>query len=702
MNEIEVKIDENGVALVIFDDPERPVNTWTPDLLVEIEHKLIPLIEDSGVKAMVLASGKSDNFIAGADIKFLGQVDEPDSIKRIDRGYSWVLTRLAENYKPVVAAVHGAALGGGLETVLACRYIIATDHPVTVLGLPEVQLGILPAAGGTQRLPKRVGLFKGIEMMLSGRRIAARKALKFGLVDEVAAPEKLRERAVEVALALAEGRMQPRRRQKNMMEMLMHLPPCRFIILGKIRKRVRKKSGNHYPSPYKIIDCVEKGLKDGMDAALKMEVECLGELAMTNVSKSLVWLFLASQELKTSGNRTRSPEQVAVVGSGLMGSGIASNTVNICPVVVQDISQEPLDKCKTLIQKDAERRLNAELITGFEFDRRLGAIKTTRDIQEISKADIIIEAVYEDLKLKQKVLARAEEIISPNAVFASCTSALPISEIAGNARHPERVLGMHYFSPVYKMPLLELISTDHTSDETIGMAKALASSQGKTVIQVKDGPGFYTTRILTSYLREALLLLAEGARIDDVDRAMKVFGFPVGPLTLMDEIGIDVAARVGHTLGKAYAGRWFPCDTASRLSNAGFRGRKNQTGFYRYSKKDDSRKQVNRKVYSFFSDTIDQPVSVSQIKERLVLIMINEAALCLQEDVISSARDGDIGAVMGLGYPPFRGGPFHYVDTRGPGDIVAGLEQMARRDRTRFQPAQILVDMAHHSKKFFK
>lgn len=701
MDEIRVIRGEGGIALVTFDDPDRPVNTMTPDLLAAMEDQVVPLMDDPEVEGIILHSAKPDTFIAGADIKLFLQADDPKLVSEIDGAYSRVLTRLFENPKPVVAAVHGAALGGGLEIALACHYILASDHPATVLGLPEVTLGILPAAGGTQRLPRRVGLIRGLDMMLTGRRVRSGKALKIGLVDEVTPPGGILDRAKAVAADLVYGRLNRPKPGRALSDRIIRLPFVRSIVLGKAGRKVQQRTRGNYPAPVRILECVKRGLEEGVDAALDHEIASIGELMVTPQSRSLVWLFLATQEMKSEGPKgLPAPERVAVVGAGLMGAGIASVSLGQCPVVVQDISSGALARCSRVIRAGLSSQVRAEAITGAERERRWSSFSATPDLSDIAGADLVVEAVFEDLSLKRRVLAAVEERVGPEAVVGTNTSALCISEITAGARYPERVVGMHYFPPVHRMPLLELAVPEAAAPWAVDKARAFALAQGKTVILVKDSPGFYTTRILTAYTREAFSLLEQGVDIEDIDRASKDFGFPVGPLALMDEVGMEVAAHVSRDLGGRFSHRWGPVtEIPGRVKEAGFLGRGSGRGFYIYPAK--KKKRPNREIYSFVPDRERRKMGAALLQDRLSLIMINEAALCLQEDIIASPRDGDVGAVMGLGFPPFRGGPFHHVDALGAARIADQLEALAGQQGPRYAPARLIVDMARQGRQFF-
>ena len=693
----------DGVAVITLDTPDSPVNVLSREFFGEFSSHLDTVASDAEIKAVVVASAKRDNFIAGANIKQILAIETAEEAEALVREGHALLDRVAGMSKPVVAAIHGAALGGGLELAMACHYRLASDDPKTVLALPEVQLGLLPGAGGTQRLPRLVGLDKALPMLLTGQRLRARKAYKMGLVDALTSPFGLVDTASLAALQLASGKLK-KREEKSLKDKVMGFGPVSNFVLGKAREGVEAKTRGLYPAPKAILRCVEAGVKDGFKAGQETEIREFGKLVVSPEAKHLIWLFNAMNELKKlpEGAAPRPVKRLAVLGAGLMGEGIASVSLGQSPVVVKDVGDQALARAAKNMHKSLAKRVKSGSLTGVDRDRQWARLRFTTDYAELKGADLVIEAVFEKLSLKREVLADCEAVIAPEAVFASNTSALPIHQIAEGAKHPERVLGMHYFSPVPKMPLLEIVVTDQTADWALATAYAYGVGQGKTVIVVKDGPGFYTTRILAPFMNEALVLLAEGAEIKALDRALKDFGYPVGPVALIDEVGIDVGAHVGQDLGAVFAARGLGASEAlPKMVEAGFLGRKNQKGFYRYDG-DSGSKQVNEEAYRFFGGTERKSLSASDMADRLSLLMVNEAVYCLQEGVIASPRDGDVGAILGLGFPPFRGGPFRYVDTLGKGKIVARLEELVATHGPRFAPAPMLAQVVENRGKFYR
>jgi 3-hydroxyacyl-CoA dehydrogenase/enoyl-CoA hydratase/3-hydroxybutyryl-CoA epimerase len=694
-------VDGGGVLMLTLDVPGEKVNTLGRHMMEEFRARLGGLESRSDVRAVVLRSGKPDNFIAGADIKDFVKIQSAVEAESLSRAGQEILGRIAAVRLPVVAAIHGSCLGGGLEVALACRYRVASDDPKTVLGVPEVMLGLLPGAGGTQRLPRLVGLPPALDLILTGRSLKAGRALAIGLVDDVVPAGMLLATARRAALALAEGTLRPRRRGITLWQRLI-----RTVIFRKAGAMVVAKSGGNYPAPLRALEVVRQGTRASLDEGQRLEARAFGELAVTSESRALVSLFFATQDIKKDagypdGTVAREVRKLGVLGAGLMGGGIAAAAAEIgVNVRLKDATSEALGKGLRYARDVYDERRRRGSLTRLDVAKRIDRIAPTLDYTGFRRAELVIEAVYEDLELKRQVLSEAEAATTDDCVFASNTSSLPIGEIAGAARRKNRVLGMHFFSPVHKMPLLEVIVTADTDAWATATAVAFGRRLGKHVIVVRDGPGFYTTRALSPYMNEAARIVEEGAAIEDVDRAMAAFGFPVGPVALLDEVGIDVGAKVATILHLHFGARLTPPAGMAKVLEDGRLGRKNGRGFYTYGR---GKKRVDRSVYDLLPGGRERrPFETREIQDRLVFAFLNEAVLCHQEGILRSPRDGDVGAVFGLGFPPFLGGPFRYLDHLGPRFAVEVLERLAAKHGERYRPASMLLDMAKEGWSFYE
>ena len=697
---------ENGVAVIWMDQPGEKVNNISIDLVDEFKTMLDGLEDDKTVRAIVLISRKPDNFIAGADIEKFNDMTSAAEAEMLSRQGHVLLNRMAAFPKPIVAAIHGATLGGGLEVALACHYRIASDDPKTVLALPEVKLGLLPGGGGTQRLPRLVGLQAALDMMLTGKNIYPRQAKKMGLVDDLIHPYGLLQAAKRAALDLADQPLTRKKKQPLFAELLESTPLTRNFVYKKAKELVQKQTWGNYPAPFKIIECVKAGMEKGLAAGVEAETKKFGELVVSPQSRELIQIFLSMTAMKKNPlkDKVRPVKKIGILGAGFMGAGIANvSSTNGMEVLLKDVSYDAVGQGEKAIWQDLDGKVKKKALSPFRRDVIFSLITGTTDYRGFEKADLVIEAVFEDLELKRKILAEMEASMREDAIFASNTSSLPIGGIAAAARRPEQIIGMHYFSPVPKMPLLEIIVTEKTADWVKATALDVGIRQGKTVIIVNDGPGFYTTRILAPLLNEALEILAEGGDIKEIDRAMRQFGYPVGPIALLDEVGIDVGAHVSKVLSPLFAARGAQPNTAmERLFQAGYKGRKNNRGFYLYGDRSGKEKKgVNEDIYAFFGGTKRRKFDAQEIQNRLSLAMINEAALCLQEGILQSPRDGDIGAVFGLGFPPFLGGPFRHIDSMGLPKTISLMEELEKQYGPRFTPAPILRERDAKNQRFY-
>jgi 3-hydroxyacyl-CoA dehydrogenase/enoyl-CoA hydratase/3-hydroxybutyryl-CoA epimerase len=695
----------DGIARVVLDLPGEPVNKITRSVREELDRLLDRLEGDAGVRAVILSSGKPDTFIVGADIDEFVALRSREEARELVRAGQRLINRLPALGKPIVAAIHGACLGGGLETALACTYRIATEHPKTQIGLPEVQLGIIPAAGGCQRLPRLIGVRAALDIILAGRALPAHRAYRAGIVDELVHPAILDQVARQAAERLAAG-WRPRRSRGGLAGLLLDRTPLgRAVVFRLAARGVLRQTRGHYPAPLAALRAVRHGLRHGVQAGLALEAELFADLAVGDVSRNLVSIFFATTALKKDpGVEGQAPpprpvSNLAVVGAGFMGAAIGGVAVAQAEVDVRlrDTDLSRVAKGLAAAQGILADRLKRRRITKYDHRRLAALLSGGTGWEGFRRADLVIEAVFEDLEVKHQVFQEIEARVREDCVIASNTSTIPIARIAEVTRHPERVLGMHFFSPVDRMPLLEVIVTDRTAAWVTVTAVAFGRRMGKTVIVVKDRPGFWVNRILAPYLNEAGRLLEEGVPMEVLDAAMVRFGFPVGPITLLDEVGLDVAEKSSRVLHQAFGDRLAPMAGLRRMVEAGRLGRKSGRGFYRYD--GGKRRGPDAAAYQLVGAKPTRALP-DDLQDRMVFALLNEAVRALDDGVVRSARDGDIGAVFGIGYPAFRGGPLRYLDTLGASRAVERLEGLERRHGARFSPAPGLLRMAQAGGRF--
>ena len=734
---VRVEIRADGVAIVWIDEPGESVNTITEAFGGELERAMSQVYEDAAVVGAVLASRKKD-FVVGAHIDMLTALPSPAAATAKAKQLAAALDGLRK--KPTVAAVHGQALGGGLEIALACSAIVVSDDPKTGVGFPEVQLGLLPGANGLLRASDRIGLAGALDLGLTGRTVRAKKAKAMGLVDEVCPEAVLIEVAARRVRDLGESKRDPRKHgphgKSDLTKMLLENNPVgRAVLFKKARSAANAKARGNYPAIPAILQVLETYGAKGWNAAAEVEARRFGELVFSPESRALVSIFRAvtalkkdpgispeevaslpkadraelaaslpkadRAELTASLPKAESTERIAVIGGGLMGGGIAFVSMQKgVDVRLKDRDDAGVGRGLSHVKKLFGDRVKKKRMPEEAARSAWGHLSSTTDYSGFGRTEVVIEAVFEELSLKRKVLAEVEAVTNEECIFATNTSSLPIEDIAAGSKRPERVIGMHYFSPVEKMPLLEIVRAQRTAPEVVAKCVALGKRQGKTVIVVNDGTGFYTTRVLAPYLNEAAYLLTEGVAIETIDRALVAWGFPVGPIQLIDEVGIDVGAHVGMITTQAFGERMAPPGPIRRLLEDERKGKKNHRGFYKYDEK-GKRQGVDPSIYPLLGIEPTHKPGDSEIQMRCSLAFVNEAIRAYGDGILRSARDGDIGAIFGLGFPPFRGGPFHWVDAEGAEKVLSKLRAYEQRFGTRFEPAPMLVELAARGGTFY-
>ena len=702
---------EDGIAWLVLDDPAKKVNTLSTRLFGWFEEQVSEL-ERERPAALVILSGKPDGFVAGADIEELQTLKEPEQvIEMLQRGHA-LMNRLAALPFPTVAAIHGACLGGGLELALACRFRIATEHPRTKLGVPEVQLGLIPGLGGTQRLPRLIGVPAALDLILTGRQVDARKAKRLGLVDDTCHSADLRTAAERWARGRSESKPAGGFTRRAT-DFIARTPLTDRIVFDKARAGVMEKTGGHYPAPLVAVEVVREGIKLPLERALDVEAGAFSQLVTSDAAKALMSIFFRKNEVEARAakiaKKARPVGKVGVLGAGFMGAGIAQVLAEKgTRVVMKDRDLAALGRGMAFsserFRDRVKRRRPSSGSTDAESKTALGRIQPTVDYAPFRRVDLVIEAVFEDVGVKHAVIRETEAAAPEGLIFASNTSAIPIARLAEASRRPENVVGMHFFSPVHKMPLLEVIRHPETSEEALATVVEVGRHMGKTVIVVGDGPGFFTTRVLAPFLNEAAWLLADGASVDQVDRAMTRWGWPVGPFALMDEVGLDVGAHVGEVMNESMGDRLAPPPVFHRMIEDQRLGRKSKRGFYLYEdegKKKKGARPVDPAVYRLLGWSPGQ-VSDEEIVERCWLQMLNETARCMEEGIIKDPADVDIGVIFGFGFPPFRGGLLQEADRHGLAWVVDRLEGYAARHGERLEPAGLLREMARKGERFYK
>jgi 3-hydroxyacyl-CoA dehydrogenase/enoyl-CoA hydratase/3-hydroxybutyryl-CoA epimerase len=684
---------ESGVALIQL-GTEAAV-TLTPQRLDSLKKALFDL-KSSSPKGLIITGSSTDMFTVGADINLIRGVTDPAVGESLAREGQDIFNLIEELPFPTVAAISGPCVGGGCELALACKFRIISDEKSSIIGLPEVKLGILPGFGGTQRLPRLVGLPKALDIILAGKTLRPRQAQSVGLVNEVVQSSRLLERADSIASGSNPTR------QINLSffdKILTHSKLGRSFVKKKAKVTIQKESKGFYPAPPSALESCIIGLERGTAVGYRFEAKELGKLIVSPESKALVSLFFLSEGAKSIGRSARKQVEnltSVVIGAGTMGAGIAGALAKSgCSVTLKDKSDVALAKGKELISTSLQKlRYLSETEKSFILNR---VETTSRDLSNPSSVQFVVEAVFEDLSLKQKILSEIASQISEDAVVATNTSSLSVSKIAQAIPNPSRVVGMHFFNPVEKMPLVEIVMAESTSDKTLATVAALTTKLGKYPIIVRDVPGFLVNRILVPYLNEAAFLLQEGYSIVDIDTAATKFGMPMGPFRLLDEVGLDVAAHVSEIMVSGYGERMKAPGFTKLLANHNRLGKKSGGGFYDYKDGKSSPSLAARDLLKLSNRQDRQVTDLSGIQQRLILALVNEAILCLDEGVAGepgpeAAAQVNLGTVMGIGFPPFRGGVLYFADAVGLPTILENLQKLEKDFGSRYKVAPGLIN----------
>lgn len=718
--------ENNNIGFIEFDQPGSKVNLLTAETLKRLEMLLDEVRSKASLEALVFLSKKKDVFIAGADIKEIEHITDAGEGEKKSKSGQDILNKLEDLTVPTLAVIDGVALGGGCELALACQYRLATFNEKVKIGLPEVSLGIIPGFGGTYRLPRLVGLAEGLKMILSGKPVDGANALKISLVDRLVPSQNLDYYLDEFINDVRQGKFSShkyaRRKKKGLAAILGESFLARRIAFHQSRQSALKLTKGFYPAPLKAIDVVQAGIhltnrQKGMD----LESKAFGALAVTEISKNLIHVFYISEKYRKlslpagqaglSGAEDIVPRKIrkcAVLGAGVMGGGIAQllSSQDIW-VRLKDIRYEALALGLKSAHKIFQQALQKRRLKKHEVMAQMARITPTLDYSGFKNIDMAIEAVVEDLNIKEKVFSELAQIVGAQTILATNTSALSVTAMAQKTKDPSKVIGLHFFNPVHRMPLVEVIATSLTSRETIATTLNLAKQLGKTPIIVKDSCGFLVNRILLSYMNEAGRLLEEGGRqtaanstsgIARIDKVMTDFGMPMGPFSLSDEVGLDVGIKVLHILEDGLGERFKPNGIFEKIYAQGLLGKKSGKGFYIYAK----RRRPNPQVQKLLSGKSKETFDADEALKRMVYIMVNEAARCLEEKIVEGPDTIDAGMIFGTGFPPFRGGLLKYADTVGIAAIVHELERLWEKwEAERFRPAPYLLKLKEQNRKFY-
>ena len=714
--------ESDGFATLRIDRKDARVNALNAELMRELHAVLSDLSRRESIRFLFITSNKPNVFVAGADIHEIERLEDSADAERKSENGQEIMNLLDDLPFPTMAIIDGACLGGGCELALACDYRVAScDNPKTQIGLPETQLGILPAWGGTWRMPRLVGLMQAVQMILSGKSVDAEKAARAKLIDFAYPRAFLYEWARELAAAIldgsAGGEIAKRRKSKKLGTRIIENNSLgRAVLCARAARDTRKKTDGHYPAPLEALRVVRRAYRKRRAVALAVERSAFARLASTGVARNLVRLYFAREAVKNhhalqGEGEPKRVERAAVLGAGVMGGRIGwLFSYRDIPVVMKDIDWEAVRNGYASAREAYEQLERARKLGSRESRLKLHKIHGAVDYRSLGTPDFVVEAVVENLDVKKRVLTEIEERIDDNAIIASNTSALSITEMAKALKRPGRFIGMHFFNPVNRMPLVEVIAGDETNEETVRATGVLAQELGKTPVVVRNCTGFLVNRLLMPYLNEAVIMLDDGESFPEIDRRIKAFGMPMGPFRLLDEVGIDVGYAVARECVRAYGDRMQTSRFFETIrAEDDLHGKKSGAGFYKYGESSGRSRsrhapKPNRRMKTLVRRSArsrGNRLSEFDSLHRPLLAMVNEAARALEERIVETPTEVDIAMIMGTGFPPFRGGLLRYADDLGVGAVRDTLSSYAERFGERFRPADLIQQLAGENRRFY-
>ncbi len=706
---LSLQFPRSDVAQIVFNDPRRGANVLSQGVLDQLEQILDQLADRQGLRGLVITSGKPGIFIAGADLREFAAAESPDPqwVQQMCRRGQELFARLSKTPFVTVAAIAGVCVGGGAELVCWCDRRVMADGPKTQIGFPEVKLGLFPGWGGTARLPRMIGLSNAVEMICGGDSISAQEAYKMGLAQDLVPPDRLLEAALSLIDAEAEHQFYLQDRQKWQRPLDITETELAFLAATG-NAYIQQQTKGHYPAPVAALETMIEAASLDVEQACRLEAERFSKLFGTPINRALINVFFLSDRNKKDPGvddpqiKPRTIGSLGIFGAGIMGSGIAAAAIKRgVPVVITDTQEEAL---RQGVRKALEEASYDRQLRGPSTQRLLELapqLQATQLNQEVAGCDLVLEAVVEDPEVKAKLLAQVEELTGPDTFLATNTSTIPINRLAQALKSPERFCGIHFFNPVRRMPLVEVIRGDRTSDETVATAVAFAKRLGKSPIVLRDGPGFLVNRVLFPYMNEALQLLQQGVSIQEIEKAATGFGMPMGPIALYDMVGIDTAFYAGSVMQNAFGDRYESSPILVDLFKRKWFGQKSGRGFFRYDNP-KGKPEPDPEIEQLLQRHVTQKAELSreQITHRLFLPMLLEATRILEDELVRDPRDVDLGVIYGIGFPPFRGGLLFWADTEGPQRIMSYLEPLVDLG-PRFQITPVLERWAKSGQRFY-